>query len=93
MGNAHAKVVETLNKQLEASTEEAKSAKTMLFNTIREGESKLERSLHLLQEDHCVASRLHIFRVQSLSIDDNTILIFSWRVVSGAAAVCAGHLA
>ena len=43
---------EALNVQIAAITKEANDAKSMLFNTIRENKTKLERALRNLKEDH-----------------------------------------
>jgi hypothetical protein len=42
----------SFDRRLAAGEKEARDAKTMLFNTIRESETKLERALRHLSEDH-----------------------------------------
>ncbi|KAL3803763.1 hypothetical protein ACHAW5_004614 [Stephanodiscus triporus] len=42
----------SFDSRLAAGEKEARDAKTMLFNTIRESETKLERALRRLSEDH-----------------------------------------
>lgn len=49
--NTHAEAEEILNKKLEATTKEANDAKSMLFNTIRENKTKLERALSNLRQE------------------------------------------
>ena len=50
--NSNSEAEEALNVQIAAITKEANDAKSMLFNTIRENKTKLERALRNSKEDH-----------------------------------------